>query len=226
LGAASQYTYFEHAEFFSVDKTGQARKDRSETHEVIFVEGLAYKKLVERNEKPLDTKEQAQEQKKMQRAAEERRQQRRSGLLHKDVSLGSDEDLLALFNNAVAGEEKIRGRDAWVVECTPKPDRIPANAHERDVLSFRRTLWIDKSEYVSTKSVHTVVGQNLNLMPGTTITWEFEKISGQAWLTTSGVIEGQLRFAKFIKPRVKTVYTNSGFQKFDVQSTITVEPPK
>ena len=160
----------------------------------------------------------------MQRAADERRQQRRSGLLHKDIKLGSDEDLLTLFNNVVLGEEKMRGRNSWVVECTPKPDHLPANAHEREVLSFRRTLWIDKSEYVCIKSVHIVVGQNLNLMPGSAITWEYEKIKDQAWLTVSGMIEGQLRFAKFIKPRVKTEYRNSGFQKFDVQSTITAEP--
>jgi len=223
---ASQYTYVEQAEFFSFNKTGQPKKDRSETHEIIFLEGLAYKKLIARNERPLATKEQAKQEKDMRRIAADRRAQLRSGLLHKNISLGSDDDLMTLFDNRVLGEEEVRGRTVWVIECTPKDGRAPANAREKEVLSFRRKLWIDKSEYVPLKSVHTVVGQHITFMPGTTITWEFEKINQDAWLATSGIIDGHVQFAKFIKPAVRTEYRNSKFQKFDVQSTITVEPPK
>src|SRR5205807_10429545 len=58
---ASQYTYLEQADFFSVDKSGQPTRDRSETHEIIFVEGGAYKKLIARNETLLEAKEQSTE---------------------------------------------------------------------------------------------------------------------------------------------------------------------
>ena len=223
---ASQYTYVEQADFFSFDKSGQPKRDRSETYEIIFVEGLTYKKLVARNERPLEPKEQSKVEKLMQRMAKERREQRRSGIFHKNVSLGSDDDLLTLFDNRVAGEEEIRGHKAWVIESTPKEGRAPANNHEKEVLSFRRKLWIDTAEYVPLQTEYTVVGQHVSFTPGTTITWEFEKINDDAWLTTSGVINGHLQFAKFIKPAVRTEYKNSKFQKFDVQSTITVEPPE
>jgi hypothetical protein len=223
---ASQYTYVEQADFFSFDKSGQPKKDRSETHEIIFVEGLTYKKLVARNERPLEPKEQSKVEKLMQRIAKDRREQRRSGIFHKDVSLGSDEDLLTLFDNRVLGEEEIRGRKAWVIGSTPKEGRVPANAHEKEVLSFKRRLWIDEADSVPLRTEYTVVGQHIAFTPGTTITWDFEKINDDAWLTISGVIEGHLQFVKFIKPAVRTEYTNSRFQKFDVQSTITVEPPK
>jgi hypothetical protein len=223
---ASQYTYVEQADYFGFDKNGQPRKDRSETHEIVFVEGGAYKKLVARNERPLEVKEQAKEDKKLQRIAEERRKQRHSGLFHKDVSLGSSDDLLTLFDNRLVGEEEIRGHKAWVVACTPKEGHVAANAHEKEVLSFQRKIWINEPDYHLLKSVYTVVGQHINFTPGTTLTWEFEKINEDAWLTISGVIDGHLQFAKFIKPAVRTEYRNSKFQKFDVQSTITMEPVK
>ena len=48
-------------------------------------------------------------------------------------------------------------------------------------------------------------------------------IAGGVWMETSGLIDGHLQFAKLIKPKVRTEYTYSKFQKFDVQSTITVD---
>ena len=222
----SQYTFVEHADYFSFDKNHQPKKDRSETHEVVFVEGDSYKKLVARNDKPLDAKEQAKEDKKMQQTAEERRKQRRSGLFHKTISLGSNDDLLTLFDHRIEGEEEIRGHKTWVVVCSPKEDHAPANAHEKEVLSFQRKLWIDQADAVILKSLFTVVGQHISFMPGSTLSWEYERINDDAWLATSGVIDGHLQFAKFIKPAVRTEYRYSKFQKFDVQSTITVEPVK
>jgi hypothetical protein len=223
---ASQYTYVEQADFFDFDKNGQPRKDRSETHEIVFVEGATYKKLVARNDRPLEAKEQSKEDKKLQRIAEERRKQRRSGLFHKNVSLGSFDDLLTLFDNRLVAEEEIRGHKAWVIVSTPKEGRTPANAHEKEVLSFKRKLWINQADSQLLRSEYTVVGQHINFTPGTTLTWDFEKINDDAWLTISGVIDGHLQFAKFIKPAVRTEYRNSKFQKFDVQSTITMEPVK
>jgi hypothetical protein len=223
---ASQYTYVEHVDFFDFDKNGQPKKDRSETHEVVFVEGATYKKLIARNERPLEAKEQSKEDKKLQRIAEERRKQRRSGLFHKNVSLGSSDDLLTLFDNRLVRDDEIRGHKAWLIASKPKEGHAAANAHEKEVLSFQRKLWINQADYQLLRSEYTVVGQHISFSPGTTLTWDFEKINDDAWLTISGVINGHLQFAKFIKPAVRTEYKNSKFQKFDVQSTITMEPVK
>jgi hypothetical protein len=218
---ASQYTYVEQAEYLTPVKDGPAKKDRSETHEVIFVEGASYKKLVARNDKPLDAKERAKEEKRLQQTADERRKQAHSTLTHRIVNLGTYEDLLTLFDNRLVGEEEIRSHQCWVIESKPKPGHVPANDHEKDALSFEEKLWIDQAEVQLLKSVYTVVGPR-TLAPGSTVSWEFDKINDDAWLVISGVIDGHLQFAKFIKPAVRTEYHNSKFQKFDVKSTITV----
>ena len=218
---ASQYTYVEQTDFFRFDKNSQPRKDRSETHEIIFVEGKPYKKLIARNEWPLEANEQAKEAKKLQRIAQERLRRPHAGLFNKNVSMGSYKDLLTLFDNRMEGEEEIRGHKAWVIGSTPKEGRAGANRREKEVLSFAQKLWIDQADHQILRAVYTVVGRHIALMPGTTITWEFEKINEGAWLTVSGVIDGRLQFAKSVKPAVRTEYRNSNFRKFDVQSTIT-----
>jgi len=223
---ASQYTWVEQADYFSIVKGGPPKKDRSETHEVMFIEGGSHKKLVARNGQPLDAKQQAKEETKWQKILEARRKQQHAGVLHKNVSLGSDEDLLTLFDNRLDGEEEIRGHKSWVILATPKKDRAPATQHEKEVLSYERKLWIDQSTSQLVRVLYTVVGQRIVLAQGSTITWDFDRINDGLWFMISGVIDGRLQFAKIIKPAVRTEYHNSKFQKFDVQSTITIDPPK
>src|SRR5579872_41700 len=144
---AKQYTYVEETDNFEYDKHGERKKTGSETHDVIFVEGESYKRLVARDGKPLPPKEEAKEEKKLQQTAEERRKARRKGLLNftRNVSISS-EDLAKLCDHHLLGEEAIRGRKAWVIEYTPQKDRVPANQHEKDVLSFRTKVWVDEAE--------------------------------------------------------------------------------
>jgi len=222
---AAEYAYIERKDNFGFDKAGSRRKESSETHDVIFVEGEPYRKLIARNERPLDAKEVAKEEKKMRSAAEARRRERRGGVFHKQVSLASDEELLKVFDNRLLGEEEIAGRKTWIIECSPPAGRVPANEHEKEILSFQTKLWIDQTEFVLAKSVKTVVGSHIFLMPGSTISTDFEKVNNDAWLAVSMTIDGRLQFAKIIKPRVRAEYHNSDFKKFDVQSTISVEKP-
>jgi hypothetical protein len=219
---ASRYTWVEQADYFNVPKDGPPKKDRSETHEVMFIDGGSFKKLVARNDKPLDAKQQAKEESRWRKLVEERKKQH-SGLLHKNVSMGSDEDLLTLFDNRMDGEEEVRGHKSWVILATPK-DRVPVNQHEKEVLSYQRKMWIDQSTDQLVRVVYLVVGQHIVLAQGSTLTWDFDRINDDVWFMTSGVINGRLQFAKLIKPAVRTEYHNSKFQKFDVQSTIIVDP--
>jgi|SRR5580692_7278298 hypothetical protein len=73
---ATQYTYVEDRAWFVRGKNGELHRNRSETAEVIFIEGEAFRKLVARNGKPLDAKEQARVDKKMRETAEQRRRHR------------------------------------------------------------------------------------------------------------------------------------------------------
>jgi hypothetical protein len=230
---AEQYTYVEETQWFAYDKKSQPHKVRSATSEVIFIEGLNYKRLVARNGKPLDRREQAQVENEMRQTAEERRKHRgyhapggRINFANQSMDVGSREELLTLFDNRLVGEEEIRGRKAWVIESTPKAGLVAANEHEKEVLCFRKKHWIDETDNVLTRQMVTITGDGYLAKPGSTLTFEFDKIGQDTWHEVLIVLDLYSLRDKAVKPSGRTEYRLSKFQKFDVQSTITVDPPQ
>jgi hypothetical protein len=223
------YTFVEEAVHFTYAKDGKLKKDYTETREVIFVEGFPFRKLVARNDKPLPAKERAEIQKAVNQTAEDRRKHPRpppGGQIvmgSQRIDLGTSRELLTLFDNRVEREEEIRGRKAWVIESTPKTDHAPASEHEREVLSFRRTMWIDEAESVAARTVMTVVGEGIHFaMPGSVLRVDYDKIAPDVWCESGLALDIWHRSGKEFKPWKRTEYTDGKFQKFDVQSTITV----
>jgi hypothetical protein len=197
---AKQYTYVEETDNFEYDKHGERKKTGSETHDVIFVEGESYKRLVARDGKPLAPKEEAKEEKKLQQTAEERRKARRKGLLNFSRSVSvSSEDLDKFFDGSLVGEEEIRDRKAWVIEYTPRKGRVPANKHEKDVYTFQAKAWVDEEEGVTSKFVLLSIADGSFLKPGSSITIENAKINDDAWLPVSSVFDGRIQIALVIR---------------------------
>jgi hypothetical protein len=235
---AGQYTCREEITWFSFGRNGQPHPNRSETHDVIFVEGVKFRKLVARNGKPLSRREAAGVEQEMRETAAQRRQHPIPGggsivfgRAHADV--GSYEELLALFDNRLVGEEPVNGRQAWLIESTPPADRAPSTPHERDIFSFRRKMWIDQADNVLARMIVTVApgglysdGGALLASPGSSLTIQSAKIDATVWEPVLIVLEVQRMAGNSVRPWGRTEYRQSQFQKFDVQSTITVEPPK
>jgi len=217
---AAQYTYVEEDTHFEYDKSGVAKQTSTETYDIVFVEGEEYKKLVTRNGQPLSVKDQAKEEKKLQDAAKERRKQRRNGLFHREFHIGTadNEMLMTHFENRVTGAEEINGRKVWVVESVPRPDKKPANDHERDVLSVRWTQWIDQADGMAAKWQMIVVGDKVLLKPGSAFRCDLTKLNEEAWVATFCNFEFRM------KERTRMEAKLSNYRKFDVQSTITIDP--
>jgi len=233
---AQQYTYTEETERFAFDKHGNARKADAETHEVIFVEGIKYKKLVARNGKPLSAREKAQVEKDMRLTAEERRTHQTplpaGGIIsfsgrfsQRSLALGSLRELLTLYDNKLSGEEAVRGHQAWIIESTPRQGYTPASEHEREVLVFSKKFWVDQRDGVLVRAVYTIASEDSMFRPGSTLTFEYEKVDEETWEPVSLTLNFSHSKEEEFKPTARTVYIMSGFKKFDVHSTITVMQP-
>jgi len=230
---AQQYTFVQQTQHLTLNKAGEAHETSSATHEVIFVEGLKYQKLVARNGKPLNAKEAAQVETAMRQTAEDRRKHVHEGpvggvvsmngfFTHKSADLGSLGELLTLFANRVTGEEEIRGHKAWVVESIPTPGYMPASAHEKDVRGFRKRFWFDRADGNPVRAVYTVDAEEMFLTPGSTIAFEYDKIDPETWQPVSILFEFAAKKEKVYRPTGQTIYHMDQFRKFNVQSTITV----
>ena len=139
--------------------------------------------------------------------------------------MGSNEELLTLFDSRLVGTEDVNKRKAWIVESLPSPSHMPVNEHEREVMKFRKRLWIDQEEGILLKRIDTLMADQPFASSGTNLKLEFENVGSGVWQPISIVLDLHAPMGKKVGLANRTVYHNSKFQKFDVQSTITVGPP-
>jgi hypothetical protein len=216
-----QYTYVEENSHVDIQKDGSKKIASSETHEIIYLEGTIYRKLVAKNGQPLNKKDAAKEEEKLQRAAEERRQPSRSS--GRTLTIGTNADLLTLCDNQLFGEEEIQNRKAWVIESSPKAGYVPANDREKDVLSWQTRLWIDQQDNMPLRQIRTVIRERSSFKPGTIFATDYEKINGEDWFPTFTFIDAHIQFLAVIKMSGRIEIRNSNFKKFNVDSSVSVE---
>ena len=125
---------------------------------------------------------------------------------------------------SIVGEDTVRGRKTWALECAPRPNYFPANEHEKEVLVFRKKFWIDQAEAGLVRGIYMVAVEGTFARPGSSITFDFDKIDSETWYPISLVLNISTNRQKIFQPNVRTECRMSNFHKFDVQSTITVVP--
>ena len=92
---------------------------------------------------------------------------------------------------------------------------------------FRKKVWVDQKENVVVRAIHTAPVEEGSVMrPGSTLTFEYEKVDADTWEPVSLTMEFSMSRQAVFKPTGRTVYTMNNFHKFDVQSTITVVGPE
>ncbi len=228
---SKQYTCQEQCDRFDYNSKGVAKRYLTETSDVIFVEGIEFKKLTTRNGKPISAKERARVEQEMSKTAEDRRRTGRKaspggriGIGGRNVELGDANDLLALFDNRITGEEMFQGRKVWVLECTPRPLHEISSRHQTDALTFARTLWVTQDDAIPVKLVYRAVVDHDFVREGSTLTLEYSQVSDDTWHPSKFILDMTHAAGKGVAPWKKTEYIYSNFKKFDVQSTITSDP--
>ena len=195
-------------------------KSRSGLFENLFVEGLRYRKRLERNGKPLSSKEQREVDEAMQRTAAERRAERRranKGLFSRVYNLryGNVGEVATVSDCSVVGEEA----GSWVIRCEPKVGFVGTTKEERELLCYRQTFWIDQKQMAVTGRRAEVIREGADLKPGTVME-ERRTREGE-----EGPWVARKMWIRFHAPRGKgyQVHEYSDYKRFAVESTITVE---
>src|SRR5262245_30142673 len=75
LRIARNYTFRERNEGRTLDASGRVTKTEVETYDVTLVDGSPYRRLIERDDKPLSAKEERKEQEKLRKITESRRKE-------------------------------------------------------------------------------------------------------------------------------------------------------
>lgn len=177
-----------------IDSKGDS-KPVQKTAEVLMINGSPYSKLIALDGRPL-TPQQAREQEQKlreevsKRAAESPRE-RRSRIGKYDEERNHDHqillELINAFNYTVLGEERINGRDAWILHGVLKPGYVPKNREGKVLAGMDVKFWIDK-ETLQWPRVEAEVQKPVSMYlvgtvhPGTRFVLEQEVVSATVWL--------------------------------------------
>lgn len=228
------YTWVERNEERALDAAGKVKSRESETRETTFIEGRPYERLIARDDKPLSPKE---EQKESERLAKETAQRRRETPEHRRKREAERQKQLEqsrrflgevadAFEFRLAREERIDGRDVYVIEATPRPDYRPRESRARVLSKIQGTLWIDKEELqwvkVDAITIDTIsFGLFLaRLGKGARVHFEQSRVNDELWLPRLArtQAEGRLALLKNVRSEYETTWKD--YRKFHVDSRI------
>ena len=221
------------------DKNGKKTIDDSAKYENVFIEGLPYRKLVEKNGKPLEGKDAEKEEKRYEKTVAERKKMtnaEKRGLLHWSFHTSMPICCLAtLFDNKILRHEMLDGRDTLVVLSTPKPNAQPGNDEEKSSLDYKETTWIDVEDAMPAKIETELLKDKDHFKQGMILQVGFlrkveapvdAKGKEQAvWLQNSSVAHFSYKMM-MINLSGTTVETWTNYKKFRVEVEIFMDEPE
>jgi hypothetical protein len=239
------YTYVRRDEERTLDSAGAVKHRESRTWDVIPLQGSQFRRLIQRDDKPLSPKEEQQQnairqkreaarQKTAELRAKETPVERQKRLEARDRARRQQQeemdDVVDGFYLRLIGEEQIDGAPAWVIEGMPRKGyRFKSGEMARFLSKMKGRIWVAKSDYqpvridaetTDTVSFGAVVAR---IYKGTRIHVEYTHVNREVWLPKreSFSASGRLMLVKGLHFEGDSAYSN--YKKFSADSHIVVD---
>lgn len=171
-------------------------KNGIRTYQDIMLDGSQYQKLTAVNDKPLDARQQAEQEQKLQaatsrRQAETKSQRRRRIAKYEAERKHASELIVELgraFSFTMAGTDKVGNHDVYVLNAEPRKGYTPPNTDARVLTGMRGKLWVERNSFqwvkVEVEVFHPVSigGFIARVEPGTHMELELEPVADGIWL--------------------------------------------
>ena len=232
---AGNYTFLQRAEDRELDDNGRITSTESKTYDVTMLSGSSYRRLIERNDRPLPAKEEKKEEDKLRQSIDVRRHetkaQRDKRIAEYNSHPGRNWELLNeipdAFDFRLRGEEAVDGRPAYVVEGVPHPGYRPKSSEGRTFLPrLKITTWIDKADHNWVR-LHAEVIEPISLAlclvrlaAGAQFDLQQTYINNEVWMPHVVRITGSARVALIKKINMQQEHTFRNFRRFQADSQI------
>jgi hypothetical protein len=221
------------------DSRGKVESTKRETWETLILDGEPYRRMLERDGKPLSAEQKREEQTKLDRetkklsdetpAEKQNRLARAKERREREFAFLSE--IPDLYDLKLEGEATVDGRPAWIVSGAPRPGAQPKSRDAKLLLKVRGRMWIDKAthQWVKVEAETTAViswGLFLaRLAPGAKMVFEQTAVSPELWLPKRLFVSGNGRVA-LLKHLIEDQEIRwSNYKKFSVESKIVSEEP-
>lgn len=236
---ARNYTFLERTEERDLDGSGQVRKRSSKTYDVTLLEGTPYRRLVEREDRPLKPSEVAEEQRKLEKSIENRKreseEERRARLADWEKKRKEQREAILEMPNAfdltLLGTELLAGRRTYMIQAIPKPGYHSENRIARFFPKVRGRMWIDAENYqwvrADAEVIDTIsIGWFLaRISQGTRFSFQQVLVNNEVWLPSRLEIlaAGRIVLLRKIHTEIEISYRN--YRKFQTDSRILSAQP-
>jgi len=233
------YTWQAHSVEKHLDSHGKVQSTKRETWETLILDGQPYRRVLERDGKPLSPEEQRNEQKKLDKETRKlssetpAEKQRRMGEAEKQrqKEFAFLSEIPELYDLRFEGESTVNGRPVWVVSGAPAPGATAVSGDARMLLKLRGRMWIDKATYqwarVEAETTDTISwGLFLaRLNSGAKMSFEQTEVNSELWLPKRLLLNGtgRIGLVKRLAEDVEIEWSN--YKKFSVDSRIVTAPP-
>jgi hypothetical protein len=231
---ARDYTYTTRSVEKALDAKGKVKSTESEVREVVVLYGRPFEKLVQKNDKPLTAREAAKEEERLKKLtvkwANETDEERRKRLAKREKERREEREFLQevvdAYDFRLAGEEKVSGKDAWVIQADPHPGYRAKRAEAKYLAKIRGKVWIDKAEYqwvkVDAETIDTMSfgGFVFRLYKGSRLEFEQMRVNDELWVGRRAHITAAGRLALVKREGIDVEETFDNYRKFQTDSRI------
>ncbi len=231
---ARNYTFLQRTEERRMDASGQTKSKEVKTYDITLLQGSPYIRLVARDDHPLPPAEEKKEQDKLNKSIAERMKetpaQRERRVSDYDKRRARQQETMREIGDAfdfqVLGQDRLEGRDVWVLKATPRPGYQPRSSDAKILPHVGGKLWIDQKSYHWAKleaEVITPVSWGLFLVrldSGARILFDATRVNDEVWLPQHVWIAASARLGLFKKLRVEEDTTYKNYRRFQTDSRI------
>jgi hypothetical protein len=231
-----QYTFTEKQTERRLDGNGNVTKVTSASYEVYpsAEPGHTYRKLVERDGKPLpvddlaneDRKQQEKEAKAAARSPEVQAERRRK-------EAEAVEEIFRLYDIRTVGREAVEGRGAILVTFTPRPGAETTTRPGKILKKFSGRAWIDEADYQLvrveadlTDDLSFGFGILAKLKKGARAELQRRKVNDEIWLPSEARFVGHARLFLVKGLHIDTLSQYSDYKKFTVATEAAAAPER
>lgn len=230
FAARTNYTYKQTVETREFNKNRSLARSRSETHEVMILEGRPYERLIARDGQPLSAKEAAKEQEKVDRELKAREAESAGEIARYQRRRAADREFIReipdAFTFRLLGTEMVSGQPAWMLDAEPRPGFRPKHSDARLFQKVRAKIWIEQATYHWVKMDAEALAPLsfgfglLRVDRGATIHYEQIRVNDEIWLPSWAVVRADARLALVKKMRAEFDVRYSDYRKFQTESRI------
>jgi len=230
----SQYTFNESSHLIVYGKKGKVRKEETKVFEVFpsVDEKLTYRRLIEKDGKPVDQKkldkEDRKQAKKAKKHSSEKEQRKREKELQKEKAV--IDEMSRLYEFELEGREEIEGHSTIVVSFVPRAGFKTKIKEVKQLKKVRGRAWISEIDHQVVKVEGELIdgisfgwGMVAKLKKGARMTFHRQRVNDEIWLPAEAYFTGAGKVLLFVGFNVEFSSQYSNYRKYTVESSISYE---